>query len=354
MAALHGRDGEGKRPTSPRPDLATGSLLAGLGVEPAEEEIYRALLRGGPGTAAEVADRVDGTSADQVLGRVPRLQALGLVTVIGGRPGGLVPTRPDVAIDALAARRVQEISRSQLAVPALLEEASLDGERPPDDLLDVVRGREGVALRFVHLHDIAEGELRVLVRPPYAHGPVNPESHATAAIARGVRIRGIYSPEALQSPSVLAHVDRNRTFGEEARIGEVPLKLVIADRRYAMLPLTLGYTTTDNALVIHASALLDALVSLFDALWRGAVPFPSASPPEDAHAAVRENQVLALLTAGATDEAIGRQLGVSARTVQRHVRRILDDLGAQTRFQAGLKLERYARQGDAPEPPSTR
>jgi DNA-binding NarL/FixJ family response regulator len=48
--------------------------------------------------------------------------------------------------------------------------------------------------------------------------------------------------------------------------------------------------------------------------------------------------VLRLLADGATDEAIARQLSISVRTVQREVRQVLDQVGARTRFQAGLRL----------------
>ena len=49
-----------------------------------------------------------------------------------------------------------------------------------------------------------------------------------------------------------------------------------------------------------------------------------------------------LLAGGATDETIARQLGLSTRTVERRVRAMLDQLGAETRFQAGVQAARRA------------
>jgi hypothetical protein len=43
------------------------------------------------------------------------------------------------------------------------------------------------------------------------------------------------------------------------------------------------------------------------------------------------------LLSGFTDEAIARQLGTSHRTVQRRVAALMADLGAQTRFQVGVR-----------------
>jgi DNA-binding NarL/FixJ family response regulator len=46
--------------------------------------------------------------------------------------------------------------------------------------------------------------------------------------------------------------------------------------------------------------------------------------------------LLTLLAAGQTDDGIARALGWSPRTTQRRVRRLMADLNATTRFQAGM------------------
>uniref|UniRef100_UPI0036F3FE66 helix-turn-helix domain-containing protein n=1 Tax=Fodinicola feengrottensis TaxID=435914 RepID=UPI0036F3FE66 len=91
----------------------------------------------------------------------------------------------------------------------------------------------------------------------------------------------------------------------------------------------------------------DTLIALFEAIWGTAVPVrfdePSAGQPAQATGqprTVSDRQLLSLLAAGLTDEAIGRHLGWHPRTVQRHLRDIMADLGAQTRFQAGLQAGR--------------
>jgi DNA-binding NarL/FixJ family response regulator len=47
-----------------------------------------------------------------------------------------------------------------------------------------------------------------------------------------------------------------------------------------------------------------------------------------------------LLTVGASDQVVARQLGVSVRTVERRVRYLTEHLGAATRFQAGVQAVR--------------
>jgi DNA-binding CsgD family transcriptional regulator len=97
----------------------------------------------------------------------------------------------------------------------------------------------------------------------------------------------------------------------------------------------------DSVLVIRAPTVGSALVRLFELLWAQAWPLPiwdrSATPdPADPI----DHALLALLATGIKDEAIARQLGISVRTLGRRIGRLLDSLGARTRFQAGLQASR--------------
>jgi DNA-binding NarL/FixJ family response regulator len=63
---------------------------------------------------------------------------------------------------------------------------------------------------------------------------------------------------------------------------------------------------------------------------------PSAQPwPEEL--TTREREVLDLLSEGASNQQIARSLGISLKTVQNHVSRILDKLQAADRTQAALR-----------------
>jgi DNA-binding NarL/FixJ family response regulator len=130
--------------------------------------------------------------------------------------------------------------------------------------------------------------------------------------------------------------------GEVARVlNGVPVKLMIADERTAIVPLALDETGVDGIVVMHANPLIVAMKTLFESLWRVATPVGPANTNGDR--VPDEQLLLELLASGMTDRAIGYQLGVSARTVQRRVRRLLDITGARSRTQ--LLLER-ARQSD--------
>jgi DNA-binding NarL/FixJ family response regulator len=64
---------------------------------------------------------------------------------------------------------------------------------------------------------------------------------------------------------------------------------------------------------------------------------PSGSLPGQGDLTAREREVLDLLAEGASNRQIARALGVSLKTVQNHVSRILDKLQAPDRTQAVLR-----------------
>lgn len=332
------------RPVTPR-------LLDGLGISADDEQVYRSLLRRPQATVAMLS-RQTGRSVASLRRALPRLEQLGLVSRLPGQPPRLVPTRPDVAVEALVSRRQEELAQARVAAHTLLAEIPAAEHQQPEELVEIVLGRGAVAQRFLQLQQGAVEEILVVDRPPYAQDPQLQSPVETEALHRGVRVRGIYAAEALEVPGALDRAEQLVDAGEEARIGiDVPTKLAIADRRLAILPLTSEQDEmVESALIVHASTLLDALVGLFDLLWRTAVPLlftdggSRSACPDTTRSP--DPQLVALLSAGMKDEAIARQLGISLRTVHRRTSRIMQELEARTRFQAGLLASRRGWLGD--------
>ena len=80
-------------------------------------------------------------------------------------------------------------------------------------------------------------------------------------------------------------------------------------------------------------------------VWDHALPLnldapqqPDRQPPVLCNPTTRTT--LGLLSAGLSDQAIARRLGCSERTVQRHILRMTEAVGAKTRFQAALHIGR--------------
>jgi DNA-binding NarL/FixJ family response regulator len=89
-------------------------------------------------------------------------------------------------------------------------------------------------------------------------------------------------------------------------------------------------------LIVRAPGLVSLVSELFEQLWLRAAPLDH---PDDAEVDDRR-RILELLMSGTKDETIARQLGLSLRTVRRRVAELMDELGARTRFQAGVEAHR--------------
>lgn len=322
-------------------------MLESLGVLPDDETVYRRLLSRGQCEVAEIAEEV-GRGHDDVVASLARLEELGLVSRTPGRPVRMRAARPDVAVEVLVSRRREELDRTRLAAHELLAEMSADERHRPEDIVEVIVGREAIATRFEQLLTSIREELLVLDRPPYVAEAERSDTAVRSLLHTAVTVRGIYAPEALDLPGALEAARDAARVGEQSRVhADVPMKLAIGDRRLAILPISVDQAV-DAALCIRTSALLDALVQLFDLLWAQATPI--VAPDDEGSASDRD--LAALLASGAKDDVIARHLGTSTRTLSRRVADLMDHLHVRTRFQAGVQAVRLgwlAEDGSAPD-----
>ncbi|GAB2630064.1 TrmB family transcriptional regulator [Kribbella swartbergensis] len=290
-------------------------VLEALGVCSEDEQLYRVLLARPESTATDLS-RDTGWPAARVGRHLKSLLSLGLISRTPDRPARYVPAVPEAAIELLALRKQAAIVEARLGASVLTTEF----RRRDAGLFTVVRGAEAVAQRFCQAQQSAREEVLVLDRPPYVVLPIEPRR------AHGVSYRTIYDLTSLSEPSDLVAA---RSAGCRI-LRDVPLKLVVVDRRTALLP-----TSPDVVVELGPSNLLDALLRLFELLWRQASPLSPTS--SEGPLSGEDQQLLALAAAGLTDQAIARRLGVAQRTVERRMQRILKALDATTRFQAGLR-----------------
>jgi predicted transcriptional regulator len=309
-------------------------MLESLGVEPADEHAYRALLAAPGCDLTELAKRLD-RDEKEVLATVERLEELGLLTTTADETPRLLPTRPDVAVDALVAVRRAELDRVRAEARVLLSELRAQEQHRPENLVEVIVGQDAIAARFAQLLNGTREQLLVLDRPPYASRPGESDPRVRGLLSEGVVVQGIYSPDSLDVPGGVDEAFSAADAGETSRVHpQLPMKLAVFDHRAALLPLAVDQLV-DSALVVHPCALLDALIEMFTLLWDQAVPVvpPAKTDPQDA-------RLMTLLAAGFKDDAIARQLALSSRTVGRRVAELMETLGARTRFQAGIHAQR--------------
>jgi DNA-binding CsgD family transcriptional regulator len=284
-------------------------LLEALGVCSEDEQLYRVLLARPESTATDLTSFVD-WPANRVGRHLRSLLSLGLASRTPGRPARYVPAVPEAAVELLALRKQAAIVEARLGAAALTAEF-----RQPD-AFTIIRGAEAIAQRFYQAQQCAQDEVLVLDR-------LLVEPRRTP----GVTYRTIYDMASLSEPGDLVAA---RSSGCCRMLRDVPLKLLVVDRRTALLP-----TGVDVVVELGPSSLLEALLRLFELLWQQASPLtPSVS---EGPLSSEDQQLLSLAAAGLTDQAIARRLGVAQRTVERRMQRILRALDATTRFQAGLR-----------------
>lgn len=324
--------------------------LDALGLTEETERMFVALVARPRRTASELGAAC-GLSSARAGRLLSSLVADGLATKAAGRPPRFSATAPDVAVSALIQERENQLNDARLMVHRLME-MHQEASRIDDPSLgvEVLTDRDEIS-RAVHRLSVgARHEVRAFDRPPYLDRPGSNLDAQTQRLRAGMTHRVIYNQDAVAWPGRMRDdIVRSIRAGEKARIRpELPFKLLISDNKAAILPFSIP---THAAYLIHRSPILAALEALFESEWERAVHLrdPDAPPsgrgehalgPDAAEPDADARSLLNLLASGLTDSAIGRAQGWSERTTQRRIQRLLERLGATTRFQASLMAAR--------------
>ena len=337
--------------------LAIGAALPSLvrwGVSADADLVYRTLVTFGPGTRRNL-----GTELAMPLRRIDdalaELLAAGAVTSSADarsatrRNQTWAAAPPDLVVAALRARRLSLADeravaeshrrvvrrlRDQLGALALpLSAPALGGLL--DDHVRYLPTRELTRARYAEL---LPGRRETLtINPEQAF---DAESARTGAefdrrlILQGTRMRILGVP-----PADRDTLDPAETHHPAYQVREalrVPLKLVVLDRSVALLPadperIERGYVE------IGHPAVVTALAGLFERHWTEAAD-PCVGAVTPIVLSAREQTLVDLLALGHTDVTAASHLRISARSVTNTLRRLMDRLGVENRFQLGLAL----------------
>ncbi|MCP2336679.1 helix-turn-helix domain-containing protein [Actinomadura rupiterrae] len=372
-------------------DLSTH--LCRLGLSRPQAEIYLALLATGPGDAVRLAKELGRAPDDvpDVARRLGELRSLGLVTAAGtssevsgasgtsGEASGTAgtssevsgtsgtsgevavtsgtseasgeggagtevehaPVEPSIALEHLAHARTAELRRAHLAAAnAYRDYRRSVSPQATHDLVEVVTGT-AIAERIWNIEEAVESSVLRFDSPPYhtrrGANPVEIEN-----LARGVEYRVVYSKSAVEDSAYYGvNIRPCVAAGEKARVlPAVPVKLTVFDGRLALVSMSfVEAEVNDSLLLVHPSSLLSALIGLFETSWRVALPMhrddraPAALNP-------MQRRILELLATGVTDETIAELLGISRRTLSRHLEQLNTRAGSLSRFQLALHAAR--------------
>jgi DNA-binding Lrp family transcriptional regulator len=320
------------------------SVITALGFSARVERDYHRVLAQSGRELVSVADSL-GRSAEQLLRDVRGLVDAGIVRVEDARIHVATPPeavalllRRTAASAAVATVRLEEVAR---AVPHLAAPAA----RPrPGEVLDVQpidgeisSGGKPVPLLRALITESA-GDLCWL--RPDDLGPRREQAMAGIvgqAIEQGRASRAIHPVRAWTDSRET--LELRASIGEQVRLlPELPSRMLIIGTSHVVLPEPLGFIDEPRSLV-RQPGLVQALTHWFELLWEHATPPPEAGRPRAARAE-RDRFLLQQLAQGTKDEQIARTLGLSLRTVRRRVADLMTELGADSRFQAGVEAAR--------------
>ena len=324
--------------------------LADLGFGPDEERIYRSLLRDPSASIERLAEQHRLAEA-AVAQSCAKLVELG---VIKRKDAGFGVPGPAAAIGQLIERREEEllkqyrrVSESRFLVDELEQ---LYAEPEPVDPAD-----QGVE-RLTGLEEIRERleELSFFTRTSvFSIQPGGTQSHESLAasrpldqrgIRRGVEMRVIHEASVLDDELNRVYLRELVMGGAKVRVTHQQLeRMIIMDEQVAVVPVDPA-NSRRGALIVRNPGLVAGFLDLFHRAWQDAEELPwsaegSEQPPANKISA-QDKRILELLASGCTDETSAREVGVSVRHLRRTISRLMQELGANSRFEAGVEAAR--------------
>jgi len=329
-------------PTSPGDPVAgawPGSLEDSR-IDGGATRVYLALLRmARPSRELLLAQ---GMPAAVVIPALAVLQDRGLVTV--GPTGVLEVPPPSMSIPHHALDLERQAQRMRAAAHELAQVYynARTRERDPETGVTILHDVEEIAAQsnllvaaartsIVSARSMTERTREVLSSPLESH-----REPSVGVDGQAVSVRTVWDAQVLEVPGAVDALAARVEGGEAQRfLGRVPLTVLVVDRSACLLEWSTSDEEGSQAMVLRTNGMVHAMLTLADRLWALATPVTRGSSPSELEA--RDAVILRLMAAGAPDASIARQAGVSQRTVERRLRSLMDRLGAETRFQAGVQ-----------------
>jgi hypothetical protein len=211
---------------------------------------------------------------------------------------------------------------------------------PTTGTVTVVRGEQEVFRRTAHL--FAEATEITCAANSLATWTWTRDQDHPAAMDRqrrrpGTRIRKVYRSGMLLDPAWARWVRTARDqHGAQVRLTTDEMnETIILDGKLVILAGDRRAGERSYSLITQ-SATVQGVTSLFEAVWRSATDL-AAYDAQIAEIRQIAPRVLDLLGEGVKDEAAARALGLGVRTYRRRVAELMTALGAESRFQAGVR-----------------
>lgn len=320
------------------PHASVTRPLGALGITLLEERVYRVLLvqsMGVPQVAQELS--ISQELAEELLGSI---QAKGLATHSLTTPRSYIAAPPEFTIKSLIKHRQAMAERANEVIPELKDLAGRATRRQgQDQILELITNHANMRLVLQRIYGSVRSEILAFQRLPL----VAPEIREQNPLASSVRVRTITDGALLEAPGMFNMLCEDIARGEDARMySTLPFKMMIVDRNVGLL--RLASDLDELTLLVHRSAMLEALCMLFDLTWDRAMPIPptkldARQPPQaKSRSTSTTDALISMLAAGLNDKAMVNELQVSPATLNRRIGELMKAHGTRSRFQLGWRL----------------
>jgi DNA-binding CsgD family transcriptional regulator len=220
----------------------------------------------------------------------------------------------------------------------------------------VVTERASMANVLMHFAERCQREL-LSVAPGRGPGRIDPRTRMANlySLSRGVTTRGLYQHVAIHDRATRSYLRELTDHGARIRLApSVPGRSLIIDREIALL--TIPGPEPGGAAgvaVVREPTVIAWVLATFEQLWAEASPLDEVlghQHADDAEIDHTRAAILRLMADGEKDEAISRRLSISVRTCRRHIADYMSQVGATSRFQAGVIASRNGHLATAPIP----
>ncbi len=332
------------------------SHLAVFQVSADAEELYRRILRSSPSTLETYAADL-GWSLSLSTESLELLIAARLVRETADKL--VLVEHPRTALERLLGNeedrldsRRRELVDARASIARFTAEhraaVTSGGSTVTQPVWETVSSRMAVSM-VVHAVHNTTGLIRHSVLSLQTGPGLDEEAARTckAALAGGREQKAIYSMATLEDPGGRRWAWTMADAGEQQRVTESPpSEFAVFGDEVVLAVADWGATGADHV-IIRDPMLIAAFTTMFDCAWEHALPMHGVRRD-----VASDRQLLRLLASGFKDEAIARYLGWGVRTVRRRVAKLMDELGAETRFQLGVAAQSHGLL-TAGHPPAT-
>jgi DNA-binding CsgD family transcriptional regulator len=211
-----------------------------------------------------------------------------------------------------------------------------------EGVVDVVSDQAAIANVLMHYADRCEQELLSVAPGRLPSSRIDGRTRVANVYSarRGIKTRALYQHSALRDRATRAYLNELAANGARIRFApSLPGRSLVVDRNVALLPIPTEDPGRHGLAVVREPNVIAWVVATFEQLWAEASPLEDVinkQPHDDTELDQTRAAILRLMAEGEKDEAISRRLSISVRTCRRHIADYMAQVGATSRFQAGV------------------